>query len=33
VSLPPLAQMREVADNWDAYGLPPLDELKLPRDK
>jgi 4-hydroxy-3-polyprenylbenzoate decarboxylase len=33
VSLPPLAKMREVADNWDAYGLPPLDELKLPRDE
>ena len=33
VSLPPLAKMREVADNWDEYGLPPLDELKLPREE
>ena len=31
ISLPPLDKMREVADNWEAYGLPPLDELKLPR--
>ena len=32
VSLPPLEQMRDVADNWADYGLPPLDELKLPRE-
>ena len=32
VSLPPLEKMREVADNWDDYGLPALDELKLPRE-
>lgn len=32
LSLPPAARMREVAENWDEYGLPPLDELKLPRD-
>ena len=32
LSLPPPARMREVAENWDEYGLPPLDELKLPRD-
>jgi UbiD family decarboxylase len=33
VSLPPLEQMRDVADNWADYGLPPLDELKLPREE
>ena len=32
LSLPPAARMREVAENWDEYGLPPLDDLKLPRD-
>lgn len=31
ISLPPLDQLHSVADNWDAYGLPPLEELKLPR--
>jgi UbiD family decarboxylase len=31
LSLPPHDLMREVADNWDDYGLPPLGELKLPR--
>ena len=32
VSLPPLERLRGVAENWDDYGLPPLDELKLPRE-
>ena len=32
ISLPPLERLRTVADDWDAYGLPPLDELKLPRE-
>ncbi len=32
LSLPPPERMREVAANWDAYGLPPLGELKLPQD-
>ena len=31
VSLPPMQYMKRVVDNWDDYGLPPLDELKLPR--
>lgn len=31
VSLPPLDLMREVAADWDSYGLPPLGDLKLPR--
>jgi hypothetical protein len=26
-----LERLRSVAENWDDYGLPPLDELKLPR--
>ena len=33
VSLPPLGKMRKVADNWGDYGLPELDELKLPREE
>ena len=33
VSLPPAARMREVAANWEAYGLPPLGELRLPREE
>jgi len=32
ISLPPLKRMKQVAENWSAYGLPPLGELKLPRD-
>ena len=32
ISLPPLERLRGVADDWDAYGLPPLDELRLPRE-
>ena len=32
ISLPPLPRMKQVAANWSAYGLPPLGELKLPRD-
>ena len=32
ISLPPAERMRHVADNWSDYGLPPLGELKLPRD-
>lgn len=32
ISLPPLDQLRQVADDWDAYGLPPLADLKLPRE-
>ena len=31
ISLPPLDKLRSVAANWANYGLPPLDELKLPR--
>ena len=31
LSLPPADRLRQVADGWDAYGLPPLGELKLPR--
>ena len=31
ISLPPLDRLRDVAADWDAYGLPPLDELRLPR--
>ncbi len=31
-SLPPRERMEEVAGNWDAYGLPPLGELRLPSD-
>ena len=31
VSLPPMQYMKRVVDGWDDYGLPPLDELKLPR--
>ena len=33
VSLPPLEKMRKVADNWSDYGLPELDDLKLPREE
>ena len=32
LSLPLPSRMREVADGWEEYGLPPLGELKLPRD-
>ena len=32
ISLPPIDRLRSVAENWDDYGLPPLDELKLPRE-
>lgn len=32
ISLPPLDRMRDVAEDWDSYGLPPLGELKLPRE-
>ena len=31
ISLPLMAHLRSVAEDWDACGLPPLDELKLPR--
>lgn len=31
VSLPPLQYLKRVADNWKDYGLPPLDELRLPK--
>ena len=31
ISLPPLATLRGVAADWESYGLPPLDDLKLPR--
>jgi len=31
ISLPPLDKMRAVADDWDSYGLPPLEDLKLPK--
>ena len=30
VSLPPEKIMRQVEKDWEKYGLPPLDELKLP---
>jgi len=30
VSLPPEKTMRQVEKDWGEYGLPPLDELKLP---
>jgi UbiD family decarboxylase len=31
ISLPPRARLEQVAQNWDAYGLPPLDEVRLPK--
>ena len=31
ISLPPLEKLREVAADWESYGLPPLEDLKLPR--
>jgi UbiD family decarboxylase len=31
ISLPPRACLEKVAENWDAYGLPPLDEIRLPK--
>ena len=31
ISLPPLNKMRDVSEAWSSYGLPPLDNLKLPR--
>ncbi|MDP6775005.1 MAG: UbiD family decarboxylase, partial [Rhodospirillales bacterium] len=31
LSLPPMQYMKRVVDSWDDYGLPPLDELKLPK--
>ena len=31
VSLPPAERMREVAESWSDYGLPPLGELRLPQ--
>jgi UbiD family decarboxylase len=32
ISLPPLDKLRKVASDWEQYGLPALDELKLPRE-
>ena len=32
LSLPPADRMREVAADWESYGLPPLDDLKLPKE-
>jgi 4-hydroxy-3-polyprenylbenzoate decarboxylase len=31
ISLPPRHRIQQVADNWEAYGLPPLDEVRLPK--
>ena len=31
ISLPPLDKLHETARDWEEYGLPPLDDLKLPR--
>lgn len=31
ISLPPLDKLRKVALDWEQYGLPALDELRLPR--
>lgn len=31
ISLPPRARLEAVVENWDAYGLPPLDQLRLPK--
>ena len=31
ISLPPLEKLRGVAADWESYGLPPLEDLKLPR--
>jgi 4-hydroxy-3-polyprenylbenzoate decarboxylase len=30
ISLPPRARLEDVADNWEAYGLPPLSAVHLP---
>jgi UbiD family decarboxylase len=31
ISLPPRERLEQVAENWGAYGLPPLDEVRLPK--
>jgi UbiD family decarboxylase len=31
ISLPPRDKLAAVVENWSAYGLPPLDQLRLPK--
>jgi 4-hydroxy-3-polyprenylbenzoate decarboxylase len=31
ISLPPMQYLQRVYANWSDYGLPPLDELRLPK--